>query len=117
MPPNDPCLSCCVLCCGFGAEAYKESIDCFKSGLEGSVEPAGVDAVLEDLAEVAAGGPPKKSRPSSESEAFVGFGAAAALGGGALVPGVSVVLGLAGGSGTSPKRSIGCDFLGGGGTG
>ena len=117
MPPKEPCLSCCIFACGFGAEAYKERIDCFKSGLEGIVEPEGVDTELAGLAEAAAGGPPKKSRPSKESEALVVFGATAVFGGDALVPGVSAVLGLAGGSGTSPKRSICCDFLGGGGTG
>lgn len=40
-----------------------------------------------------------------------------ALGGGGWAPGVSVVLGLTGGSGTSPKRSIGGAAFGAGGTG
>lgn len=64
------------------------------------------DAPLTDLLIGADGGPPNKSRPSSESPGRVGLGAADALIGGGLVPGVSVVLGLAGGTGaTSPKRS------------
>ena len=65
-----------------------------------------LDAPLADLLIGAEGGPPKKSRPSRESPGLVGFGGAVALIGGGLVPGVSVVLGLAGGVGaSSPKRS------------
>ena len=82
-----------------------------------SVEPAGVEAELDGLADVAGGGAPKKSRLRRESEAFVGFGAVAGLGGGGLALGTSVVLGRTGGDGTSPNRSIGGGALGGGGTG
>ena len=80
-------------------------------------EPAGVEVELEGLAEEVVDGPPKKSRPSKESEVFVGFGAAADFAGGGLTVGVSVVLGLTGGAGTSPKRSTCCEGLEGGGTG
>ena len=81
-------------------------MDCFRSGLEGPVLPDGVEEELEGLPEVVDGGPPKKSRPSRESAAFVGLGGWELLEGAGRVPGVSVVLGLAGGSGTSPKRSM-----------
>lgn len=100
-----------------GAVAYNERMDCFRSGLDGTVEPEGVEAELEGLPLVADGGPPKKSRPSNESAAFVCFGGAEALGGGGRVPGVSVVLGLAGGAGTSANKSRGGAALGAGGTG
>ena len=43
-------------------------MDCLRSGLEG---PDGVDAELAGLPDVVDGGPPKKSRPSNESAAFV----------------------------------------------
>ena len=108
IPPNEGWRSCCGCCwgCGFGAEAYKDKMDCLRSGLEGPVEPTGVDDTLGGLTPVV-DEPPKKSSPSSESAALEGLGGAVALGGGGRAPGVSVVLGLAGGSGTSPKRSMG----------
>ena len=59
--------------------------------------PAGCDA-----------GPPKKSRPRSESAGFVALGGACCPGGGGLAPTVSVVVGLAGGVGSSPSMSIVC---------
>ena len=89
-----------------GVEAYKERIDCLRSGLEGTAEPDGVDAELDGLPDIADGGPPKKSRPSNESAALACLGGAESLGG-ADRPGMSVVLGLAGGSGTSLNRSTG----------
>lgn len=72
--------------------------------------------VLEGLA----GGaelPPRKSRPSSESPAFVCFGgAASALSGGALVATGGPVLDRGGAGVASPKRSIaGAGFACGGG--
>ena len=108
IPPNEGWRSCCDCCwgCGFGAEAYNDKMDCLRSGLEGPVEPAGVDDTLGGLIP-AVDGPPKKSSPNSESAALEGLVGAVALGGGGRAPGVSVVLGLAGGSGTSPKRSMG----------
>ena len=60
--------------------------------------------------------PPKKSRPNNESAAFVGLGGPD-FGGGGRPPEVSVVLGLAGSSGTSPNRSIGGAAFGSGGAG
>ena len=116
IPPKDPWLLCCTVGCGFGAEAYKERIDCFKSGLDGTFEFAGLDDELDGRFTEAAGGPPKKSSPNSESDALTGFGGAACFGGG-RAPGVSVVLGRAGGFGTSPKRSTCGVGLGGGWTG
>ena len=88
-----------------GADAYNERIDCLRSGLEGSDGPAGVEAELDGLPGVAIGGPPKKSRPSNESAALACLGGA--VFGGAGLAGTSVVLGLAGSSGTSPNRSTG----------
>ncbi len=117
IPPSEGWRSCCVGGFGLGAEAYSERMDCFRSGREGVVEPAGVDAELEDLPIEEDGGPPKKSRPSSESAALVCLGGPEDLGGGSRLPRLSVVLGLAGGSGTSPKRSTGGAARGGGGTG
>ena len=89
-----------------GAEAYNERIDCLRSGLEATAEPDGVEAELDGLPDVADDGPPKKSRPSNESAAFACLGGADSFRG-AGRPGMSVVLGLAGGSGTSPNRSTG----------
>lgn len=88
-------------------------MDCLRSGLEGTAGPEGVEAELDGLPDVADSGPPKKSRPSKESAALVCLGGAEAFGG-AGRPGASVVLGLAGGSGTSPNRSTaGATFSGG----
>ena len=87
-----------------------------RSGLEGTAGPDGVEAELDGPPDVADGGAPKKSRPSSESAALACFGGADALGG-AVRLGTSVVLGLAGGSGTSPNRSIGGAAFGAGMTG
>jgi hypothetical protein len=91
---------------GFGAEAYSERIDCFRSGLDWVVELNGLDGPLDDLSfdcEL-----PKKSRPSNESPGLVGLVAAGAAG--VLVTGfelgISAVLGLTGGVGvSSPNRS------------
>jgi hypothetical protein len=100
-----------------GAEAYSDRIDCLRSGLDGAAEaPAG--PVLEGRA----GGaelPPKKSRPKSESPAFVCFGGAgSAFGGGALVAAGGPVLDRGGAGVASPKRSItGAGFACGGGGG
>ena len=81
-------------------------MDCLRSGRDGTAVPDGVESELDCLADDADGGPPKKSRPSKESAALVCLGGAEAFGG-AGRPGTSVVLGLAGGSGTSPNRSTG----------
>ena len=99
-----------------GAAAYKERIDCLRSGRDGTTGPDGVEAELDGLPDVADGGPPKKSRPSNESAALACLGGAEAFGGAAR-PGTSVVLGLAGGSGTSPNRSTGGGAFGAGATG
>ena len=99
-----------------GAAAYKERIDCLRSNLNWTAGPDGAEAELDGLPDVADGGPPKKSRPSNESAALACLGGAEAFGG-AAGPGTSVVLGLAGGSGTSPNRSTGGAAFGAGGTG
>lgn len=78
--------------------------------------PDGVEAELDGLPDVADGGPPKKSRPSNESAAFACLLGAEAFGG-ADRPGMSVVFGLTGGSGTSPNRSTGGAAFGAGTTG
>lgn len=117
-PPNDSCRACCWGCGGgAGFAAYSDRIDCLRSGLDGAADaPAG--PVLEGLA----GGaelPPRKSKPNSESPAFVCFGgAASALGGGALVAAGGPVLERGGAGVASPKRSItGAGFACGGGGG
>ena len=74
--------------------------------MEGTAGPDGVEAELDGLPVVADGGAPKKSRPSSESAALACFGGADAFGGAGRLD-TSVVLGLTGGSGTSPNKSIG----------
>jgi hypothetical protein len=92
---------------GFGDEAYSESIDCFRSGLELVVKLNGLDAPLDGLSfdcEL-----PKKSRPSNESPGLVGLVTTGAAG--VLVTdfelGISAVLGLMGGVGvSSPNRSM-----------
>lgn len=91
-------------------------MDCFKSGREGIVGPEGVDAELDGLLVVTDVGPPKKSMPNNDSEAFVCFGGAEALGGGGRPPRVSVVLGLTGRSGPPSNRSIGGPLFGAGGS-
>ena len=96
--------------------AYNDNIDCFRSGRDGTFVPEGVDAALAGLA-FGALGPPKKSRPRSESEALVGLAIGGAFVGGGCEPAGSVVLGRAGGVGTSPNRSICCEALAGGGIG
>ena len=78
--------------------------------------PEGVEAELLGRPAEAVGGPPKKSNPSSESEALVCFGGGAFLGGGGREAGASVVLGLTGGCGMSPNKST-CVAGFGGGTG
>lgn len=80
-------------------------MDCLRSGLEGPAGTLGVEDELDGLGGGMDCGPPKKSRPSNESAAFCCLGGAGLSGGGARAPGVSVVLGRAGGTGTSPKRS------------
>jgi len=117
MPPKDGWRSCCGGGWGLGAEAYRERMDCFRSGLDCAVDPVGVDAELDGLPIEEDGGPPKKSRPNNESAALVCLGGPEDIGGGSRLPGVSVVLGLTGGSGTSPKRSTGGAARGGGGIG
>lgn len=107
MPPKMSWLSCWGCGCVRGAEEYNERIDCLRSGLEGAVVPPGVDVALDGLAEDVEDGTPKKSNPRRESPCFCGFArVAAAFGGGGRTLGVSVVLGRAGGVGTSPNKSI-----------
>jgi hypothetical protein len=107
MLPNDGCRPC-VCCgggCGLGAVAYRESMDCLRSGLE----DVGLEAALEGLPAFDDGGPPKKSSPSSDSPCLGGRCTAA---GGptrvGFVFGMSAVLGLIGGAMglSSPKRSM-----------
>lgn len=114
--------SCCAGAgCGFGAVAYKDKIDCFKSGLEtpacvpevGVALPGRLTGVDWEL--------PKKSKPSNESAGFVCFAAGCwtELGGGGRATAVGpVVLGRAGGlmASSSPKKSMdgcGCRRAGG----
>jgi hypothetical protein len=107
MAPNDDCRSCVGWggACGFGADAYNDSIDCLRSGLE----EVGLEAALEGLPVVEDGGPPKKSRPSKDSPCLAGLcgtTAGPALVG--FVSGMSAVFGLIGGTMgvSSPNRSM-----------
>jgi hypothetical protein len=65
----------------------------------------GVEETLLGLPATADGGPPKKSRPSKEFAGSEGLVDVAVLAGNDRTPGVSVVLGLAGGDGISPNIS------------
>ena len=81
-------------------------MDCFRSGLDGPLEPSGFEAELADRLGGAELGLPKKSSPNKELSGFDCLGEAVRFRGGGRVPGTSVVLGLAGGNGaSSPKRS------------
>lgn len=118
IPPKEVCRPCCggwVVIgdwgggWGLGAVAYKERIDCFRSGRDIAVVPVGVDAALVGRS----GGPPKKSNPPSNWDDVAGF-----VGGGLTAAELSVVLGLAGGAGISSppiKSNIGAGFFAGGG--
>ncbi len=105
--------------CGFGggAEAYSERIDCLRSGRDGPLDVPGVDVALDGLPEGAEAGPPKKSSPNNESAGCDCLGGAVFFAGGGRPPATSVVLGLAGGAGTSPNRSTFGAALGIGGCG
>ncbi len=87
-------------------------MDCLRSGLDGPVVPRGFEAVVEALPWDAAGGLPRKSKPSKESAGFVSFGGAANDRGGIGGPFAadeSVVLGRTEGDIVSSlKRSTGC---------
>lgn len=111
--PIEDVRSCCVGAgCGFGAVAYSERIDCFRSGRESPVCEVDVGAVLPGRLAGVDWLLPKKSKPSNESAGFVCFAAAAGCaelgGGGGRATAVGpVVLGRAGGliASSSPKKS------------
>jgi hypothetical protein len=107
MAPNDGCRSCVGWggACGFGADAYNDSIDCFRSGLE----EVGLEAALDGLPVFVDGVPPKKSRPSKDSPCLADLcGAAAGPALVGFVSGMSAVFGLIGGAMglSSPNRSM-----------
>lgn len=106
--------SCCAgAACGFGAVAYRDNIDCFKSGRD--IPPCEVDvgAALPGRLTGVDWLFPKKSNPSSESAGLVCFAAAGCAelggggGGGRATADGPVVLGRAGGLMVSspPMRS------------
>jgi hypothetical protein len=104
MSPNEFPRSCCTGAgCGF---AYRDKIDCLRSGRDIPVGAAGVDAVLVGRLPADGWALPKKSRPSSESLGLCVLGGAgcACLGGARGVG--SVVLGRVGGEISSPNKSI-----------
>lgn len=111
IPPKELWRSCWGCDCGFGAEAYSDRIDCLRSGRDWLTDPPmALPEALEGLSVGPVRGAPKKSRPSNESPCFAcGLDEGGAFGGAAREAG-SVVLGLAGGVGTSPRMSM----LGGG---
>lgn len=65
VPPSELCLSCCIWVagCGFGAVAYKDNIDCLRSGLE-----IPVDLLVDDALDGLSGGAPKKSSPPNSCD-------------------------------------------------
>lgn len=92
-------------------------MDCLRSGRDWPAAPTVFPEALDGLSAGAEGDSPRKSRPSNESPCLAcGLDEGGALGGGAREAG-SVVLGLAGGVGTSPRMSIlaGGFFIGAGG--
>lgn len=89
-------------------------MDCFRSGRDGPDEPSAFPEALKGPSADAEGGPPKKSRPNSESPCFAGALIGTEVFGGAARDDGSVVLGLAGGVGISPRISIFCGGLLGG---
>jgi hypothetical protein len=98
MLPNDAedeCGGCCG--CG-GRAAYRDRMDCFKSGRDWA---PGVDAALDGRFGAGAGSP-KKSNPSSESAGFVCLGGAASAFCG-TADGAEPV--LAGGESSPPNKS------------
>lgn len=114
IPPKELWRSCCGCACCLGAEAYNDKMDCFRSGRDGPDEPSALPEALKGTSAGAEGGPPKKSKPNSESPCFAGaLVGTEAFGGGARDDG-SVVLGLAGGVGISPRMSMFCGGLRGG---
>ena len=78
-PPRPPagCAGCGAGCgAGFGADAYNDRMDCLRSDFDGPLAaPLAVPRSLEGRAG-AAGGAPKKSRPSRDSVGLVCFGGA-----------------------------------------
>ena len=107
--PEEGCRLCgAVWAWAFGADEYRERIDCLRSGRDGAVEPTGLDEALEGRTGPEGGALPKKSSPSSESPCFVcRVAVGSALLGWALAAVLSVVLGRAGGAGgSSPNKSM-----------
>lgn len=86
IPPKEGCRSCvgCEAGCGFGALAYSDNIELFRSPRAFEVE-VGFAAALEGRPIPAGCAFPKKSRPRSDSCGFAGLAAGAAGGGPALV--------------------------------
>lgn len=108
MPPKDPECEWDG-CCGGGAglEAYRDKMDCFKSGRDCT---PGVAAALEGRFGGGAESP-KKSRPSRESAGFVCLGGAASAFARGLLKGGPAVLDLGEELLSSPNRSGCCVLL------
>ena len=62
----------CWVGCGFGADAYSDKMDCFRSGLDWPGTPE-VGAALEERGGAAGASDAKKSSPSKESAGLCGF--------------------------------------------
>lgn len=107
MPPKAPCCWLfCWFCAGatFGADAYSERMDCFKSGRDWAA-PVTFPGVLAGLG--GAAGSPKKSKPSNESLIVVAFGGAGA----AFVAGGPEMPDRDGAGSEAPIRSIWAGWL------
>lgn len=86
-------------------------MDCFRSGRDGPDEPTAFPEALKGPSAGAEEGPPKKSKPNSESPCFTGALVGTGAFGSAARGDGSVVLGLAGGVGIPPRMSMFCGGL------
>lgn len=102
--PKEPCRACCwgAGAAAAGFDAYRDRMDCLRSGRDGA---AAAGPVLEGRAGCA-GVLPRKSKPNNESPAFACFGGAVSAFGGAALAAGGPVLGRGGAGVSSPKRSI-----------
>jgi hypothetical protein len=74
--PNEDVRSCWAGAgCGFGAVAYRDKIDCLRSGLDIPVDPPVVGAALPERLAGVDWLLPKKSNPNNESAGLVCFAA------------------------------------------
>lgn len=107
-PPKESCRACCWGWGGaVGFAAYRDRMDCLRSGREGAAAAA-AGPVLEGRAGCA-DALPRKSSPSRESPALVCFGGAGSAFGGTARAWGGPVLARGGAGVSSPNKSMaGC---------